>query len=432
MNTQITWRGSSRWTASDARPPSLLSHGAINRIHRRPGGTMTTQSRALRGVGPLVTAYAVVTVLTTVVSWRRPAVGGGDHQSQSDRHGDPIWIDARVRWDSNWYGGIAENGYFYHPGQQSPSPSSRPTRWQCVWSPSSSGTSRSPGSWSRCCGAASLVLFWRWLDGRVTSRARRLATASPHGLPLRLSSSMGRCTATPSSCSASWRPSPPSRPGTSPLAGLFIGAVATAAAGGPGPVAGLVVRTLEMLAQSTSGRDKVSFRELARALTTVRPRHTLVGLSVAGLIGWMAYLWFVLATRSPSPTRSPPRLGPGCRTTNVVQGRVRRADAARTVGHQGDPFAQFFVCLLAVLAIPQVFRRFGWGYLTYAVIVLGIPLVGSKGLLGMWPLRDDGVPGLRGPGALLDQQPRRWIRVAVPAVSALALLVATFFYGLGS
>ena len=34
-------------------------------------------------------------------------------------------------------------------------------------------------------------------------------------------------------------------------------------------------------------------------------------------------------------------------------------------------------------------------------------------------------------GALLDRQPRRWIRVAVPAVSAVALLVATFFYGPG-
>ena len=40
---------------------------------------MTTQSRALRGVGPLVTAYAVVTVLlTTVVSWAfLEAYGGG-------------------------------------------------------------------------------------------------------------------------------------------------------------------------------------------------------------------------------------------------------------------------------------------------------------------------------------------------------------------
>ena len=114
---------------------------------------MTTQSRALRGVGPLVGTYAAVTVLlTTVVSWAQglPLAAEITNRSQIVT-GDPIWIDAWVRWDSNWYGGIAENGYFYHPGQQSPSPSSRPTRWQCAWSPSSSGTSRSPGSWSRCC-----------------------------------------------------------------------------------------------------------------------------------------------------------------------------------------------------------------------------------------------------------------------------------------
>jgi hypothetical protein len=34
-------------------------------------------------------------------------------------------------------------------------------------------------------------------------------------------------------------------------------------------------------------------------------------------------------------------------------------------------------------------------------------------------------------GSLLVEQKRRWLRIAVPVVSALALVVATFFYGLG-
>ena len=256
---------------------------------------MTTQSRALRGVGPLVTAYAVVTVLlTTVVSWAQglPLAAEITNRSQIVT-GDPIWIDAWVRWDSNWYGGIAENGYFYHPGQQSPIAffPSYPMAVRLV--AELVGDVQVAGVLvTVLCGAASLVLFWRWLDGRVTSRARRLATASLMAYPyaffiygamysdaLFLLCVLAAFTALEARHFA--------------LAGL-IGAVATAGRPvGLALVAGLVVRTLEMLAQSTSGRDKVSFRELVRALTTVRPRHTLVGLSVAGLLGWMAYLWFV-------------------------------------------------------------------------------------------------------------------------------------------
>jgi len=162
---------------------------------------MTTQSRALRGVGPLVTAYAAVTVLlTTVVSWAQglPLAAEITNRSQIVT-GDPIWIDAWVRWDSNWYGGIAENGYFYHPGQQSPIAffPSYPMAVRLV--AGLVGDVQVAGVLvTVLCGAASLVLFWRWLDGRVTSRARRLATASLMPTPTP-SSSMGRCTATPSS-----------------------------------------------------------------------------------------------------------------------------------------------------------------------------------------------------------------------------------------
>ena len=34
-------------------------------------------------------------------------------------------------------------------------------------------------------------------------------------------------------------------------------------------------------------------------------------------------------------------------------------------------------------------------------------------------------------GVLLVEQRRRWVRIVVPVVSAIALVVATFFYGLG-
>ncbi len=59
---------------------------------------MTTQSRALRGVGPLVGTYAAVTVLlTTVVSWAQglPLAAEITNRSQIVT-GDPIWIDAWV------------------------------------------------------------------------------------------------------------------------------------------------------------------------------------------------------------------------------------------------------------------------------------------------------------------------------------------------
>ena len=337
---------------------------------------MTTQSRALRGVGPLVTAGRGHRPLTTVVQLGAgPAVGGGDHQSQSDRHGDPIWIDAWVRWDSNWYGGIAENGYFYHPGQQSLSPSSRPTRWRCVWSPGSSGTSGSPGSWSRCCGAASLVPLlavarWPCHQSRPSAR-HRLPAAYPTP-----SSSMGRCTATPSSCSASWLLHRP-RAGTSPSRSHRCRSRRRRLVAWPGR------RTRRahprMLAQSTSGRDKVSsgagkspHHGCGHGIPSSAcrsPPARVDGLSVVRLRQPVAFadaqsFFFFFFPGAGPRTWFKGRLG-----GQMLHGPWDIRRSLRAV----------LRLPLAVLAIPR-FRRVG--YLTYAVIVLGIPLVGSKDFLG--------------------------------------------------
>ena len=37
----------------------------------------------------------------------------------------------------------------------------------------------------------------------------------------------------------------------------------------------------------------------------------------------------------------------------------------------------------AVLLLGRVWRRFGWGYTVYCVIVLVIPIVGTKDFMGL-------------------------------------------------
>lgn len=80
-------------------------------------------SRALRqgALARVAGAYAaMLALLTAIAAWGQslvPTIAVGNRSTINTD--DPFWVDPWVRWDSNWYGGIAENGYAYTPGQQS-------------------------------------------------------------------------------------------------------------------------------------------------------------------------------------------------------------------------------------------------------------------------------------------------------------------------
>lgn len=394
---------------------------------------------------------AVAALMTAIVTWGQSLVPqiAVDNRSQIVT-GDPPWIDAWVRWDSNWYGGIAENGYFYTPGQQSPI-AFFPSYPMAV-----RGVTEVTGDYqvsgvliTLVCGLLSVLLFHNWVRQRVSGRAAGLALASLMAYPYAFfiygamysDALFLLCVLAAFTClEKRWFL----------LAGL-IGAVATAGRPvGLALVAGLCVRTLEMLAQDRARaveadglttdsmtpteepRTRPSFRDLVGSLRDLRFRHVTVLTAVLGLAGWCFYLWrefgnplaFAAVQGSPGWDQ-----GSGPRTWFKIGFGGQMLHGEWDI--KAVLFAQAFVCLLAVLAIPQVFKRFGWGYATYVVVVLGIPLIGSKDFLGCGRYVMMAFPVFAVLGALLVAQPRRWVRIAVPVASAIGLVVATFFYGLG-
>lgn len=379
-------------------------------------------------------AYAVVAVaLTAIVTWAQSLIPSIPVSNRSQVvTGDPLWIDAWVRWDSNWYGGIAENGYFYTPGQQSP------VAFFPSYPLAVRGVTEVTGDYqvsgvliTLVCGLLSVLLFWRWLQPRVSGRARVLALASLMTYPYAFfiygamysDALFLLCVLAAFTClERRWF-----------LAAGAIGAIATAGRPvGLALVVGLVVRTVELLAQDRTGRPSVSARELIGSLREVRVRHLGVTLALAGLAGWCFYLWrrfgdpLAFANVQGSPGWDQ---GSGPRTWFKIGFGGQMLHGPWDI--KAILFAQFLVCALAVLAIPQVRRRFGWGYVAYVVVVLGIPLVGSKDFLGCGRYVMMAFPVFAVLGALLVERAPRWLHLTLPAVSALGLVVATFCYGLG-
>lgn len=400
-------------------------------------------SRALRqgALARVAGAYAaMVALLTAIAAWGQslvPTIAVGNRSTINTD--DPFWVDPWVRWDSNWYGGIAENGYAYTPGQQSgiaffPSyPMAIRGLTEVTGDHQVSGVLI-----TLVCGLLSVLLFHNWLRTRVSGRAATLALASLMVYPYAffLYGAMYSdalfllCVLAAFTClEKRWF-----------LAAGLIGAVATAGRPvGLALVAGLCVRTLEMLAQDRSGarerasaETRVTFRDLLLSLRDLRFRHVTVLTAVLGLASWCFYLWrtfgnplaFAAVQGSPGWDQ-----GSGPRTWFKIAFGGQMLHGPWDI--KAVLFAQALCCLLAVLAIPQVLKRFGWGYATYVVVVLGIPLIGSKDFLGCGRYVMMAFPVFAVLGSLLVEQKRRWLRIAVPVVSALALVVATFFYGLG-
>lgn len=412
------------------------------------GGAGPKPSLIDRGLTRVAAAYASLAVLlTTVALWGESFATDRSHFVSDD----PAFVDVWVRWDSNWYAGIAGIGYAYAPGVQSPVaffpsyPMSVRLLAFVVGDVHVAGVLITV-----VCGLISMLLFWNWLRPRLDGQARTLAMASlmlypyaffiygaMYGDALFLMCVLAAFTA----LERRWF-----------LAAGLIGAVATAGRPvGLALVVGLVVRTLELLAQDralavgadgagssrTPGGDRlvagtgVRFRDLWSSLRDVRIRHLGVVLALAGLGGWMFYLWwtfgeplaFAKAQSSPGWDQ-----GAGPRTWFKVAFGGQMLNGPWDI--KAILFAQALVCGLAILALPRVFRRFGWGYTAYVVVVLGIPLIGSKDFLGCGRYVMMAFPVFAVLGVWLTQQ-RQWVRFAVPIVSALGLLVAAFFYGRG-
>jgi len=370
----------------------------------------------------------------------------------------PAWLDAWFQMDSGWYHLIATDGYFYNPGQQS-SIAFFPTYPMAVRGLGSIiGDDQVAGSLiGVLAGLATAVLFANWVWSRLPRAGAVTAIAVlllyPYAFYLygaMYGESLFMLTAIGSFMLLErrhyW------------LAGL-VGALATA--GRPVGVAvavGLVVRMLEMRAeaqlaaetphvaevggsadpivssQSTGTNDarRPQFRDLVRCVPAVRWREAGVLVSGLGLVAWCVYLWeefgdplaFVSVQAAPGWNQ-----GSGPHTWfkvaylgTMVFGPVDVA--IRTT-------AQALMCLFAVLLLRRVWRRFGWGYAAYSMVVLAIPLLGTKDFMGTGRYVLAAFPVVAAAGDFLASRAPTWLRVAVLAVLGAGLMVATAFYARG-
>ncbi|MGV8977985.1 MAG: hypothetical protein ACOH17_08065 [Cellulomonas sp.] len=357
----------------------------------------------------------------------------------------PAWLDGWFQYDAGWYLRIATQGYDYTPGQQSS------IAFFPVYPLGVRGLGRLLGDYQVAgellavlAGAAAVLLFGRWAWTRLPRRSAITAIAVlmlyPYSFFLygaMYADSVFLLTAIGAFMLLErrwyW------------AAGL-VGALATA--GRPVGIAvaiGLVVRTLELLAEDRArtavasapvpkGIDspvaRPTWRDLVQAVRDVRWRHSGVALSVTGLVAWCVYLAvqfgnplaFVEVESAPGWNQ-----GVGPRTwfkvayvELLLHGRMRM-------------FALLSVaaaaCLCAVLMLRRVWRRLGWGYTAYAVVVLLISILGTKDFLGTGRYVLAVFPVMAAGGDFLATSRRRWLRPAALAASTVLLVVLTYYFG---
>ena len=383
-------------------------------------------------VAGVLGAYAVVMVVCTAVAM----LGAGRNPDRVHADGR-AWIDAWLVGDGGWYQAIATGGYFYEPGRQS----------SIAFFPTYPMTVRGAGlalggdfrlaGWlvAVLAGAAAVVAFTVWVWPRLPRPAALTAVALlllyPYSFFLYgalYSDSMFLLLAIAAFLLVETR--------HYWTAGL-IGALATAGRPvGVAVAAGLVVRTLEQLAEQRRatgpdpGRTRLS--DLLRAVRDVRWRQLGVLVAGLGLAAWMVYLWtsfgdpLAFATVQAAPGWNQ---GGGPRTwfkfDYVGTLLWRSPDLAVRLT------AQALMVLLAILLLRRVWRLFGWGYLAYAVVVLAIPLLGTKDFMGTGRYVLAAFPVIAAGAHVLATVRYRWIRPLVLGLFGLGLLAAVYAFAGG-
>jgi hypothetical protein len=422
-------------------------------VTQPPGGRLDVVVRRL----PLYAlgAFILMTALTSVLA--RTTFGTLGSTPDYLFLDGPRWLDAWFQGDSGWYYRIADQGYSYTPGQQSPIAffPTFPLLVHAVGVLLGGDYSTAAGLVTLACAAGVVMLFADWVRSRVQPRTAVVAVAlllvypysfflygSGYGDASFLLSALGAFALLERRHYV--------------LAGL-VGALATA--GRPVGIAvavGLVVRAVEMIAQDRAARREtavlvgtaagsgsaaagppgvraaeragpVAFRELLRSVRFLRWRQAVLLVSGAGLLAWMVYLGVrfgdpvAFATVQGAPGWNQ---GGGPRTWFKVP-----FFGALYFGRWDDVILvvpQALVGVAAVLLVRTVWRRFGWGYTAYTVVSLAIPLIGTKDFMGSGRYVLAAYPVLAAAAVVLtgDRRPR-WLAPAVLAVLFVGLCTAT-------
>jgi hypothetical protein len=375
----------------------------------------------------------------------------------------PGWLDAWFQGDSGWYYWIAEEGYSYTPGQQSPIAffPVYPLLVRGVGALLGGDFSTAAGLVTLVCAAGVVVLFADWLRTRTEPRTALVAVAlllvypyslflygSGYGEAVFLLSALGSFALLERRHYV--------------LAGM-VGVLATA--GRPIGIAvtvGLVVRAVELIAEDRAARRDapalvgatvgpgaatggpsgnsratptalVSFRDLVEAVRFTRWRQVALLVSGAGLVAWMIYLGVrfgdpvAFATVQGAPGWDQ---GGGPRTWFKVPffGSLYYG-----IWHNVVLLVpQALACLAAVLLVRTVWRRFGWGYAAYTLVSLAIPIIGTKDFMGAGRYVLAAYPVLAAAAVVLtDDRRPRWLAPLVVAVLFIGLCIATVAFVTG-
>ena len=346
------------------------------------------------------------------------------------------WFGPWVRYDANWYFQIARNGYDFRAGEQ------RAIAFWPSYPMSIRGLSQLTNdefdagliiTW--CSGFATVVLLARWCQDRMTRMASIASVVtlllSPYAWYLHWSVYSDALFA---ACAiGAFVLLERGRPVLAGLLGAF------AAAGRPmglAVCAGLMVLTLERreVLVAMTPRDEADgaardpwwrrilvWLRVPIRLTRGELRWSDAGvlLSLLGPILYMAFLWHSEGTPlafAEAESAAGWDHEPGFATWF----KISVLNNLRTVGFTQEVTGMVIHGLIAVgaiLLIPKVVRRFGWGYGVYCVILVGIPAVSSKDFFGLGRYLLAAFPVVAVVGEWLASRPV-WLRAAVWSMSA--------------
>ena len=407
-------------------------------------------------VGVLAVFVGVTAVLTAVVA---SYVGTGGPVVPRPVM-VPGWLAGWCQGDGSWYLRIAESGYFYTPGRQS-SVAFFPAFPMLLRGFGAVLGDVRMGGWllSVLAGGLSVLLFVCWVRTRLPRAGALTAVAVlvvyPYAFFLHgavYSDGLFLVTAIGALLLLERR--------MFWLAGV-VGALATA--GRPVGVAvavGLAVRVLEIRAEAralqmprggasgsadrgqaaagepSGGTVAVSppprpgARDLLSAVRGIGWRQAGVLFSFVGLAGWCGYLWLRFGDPLAFLTVQ------GAPGWDQASGPATwfKVTYLRAVAHRLPVLlltGQALAGLGAVLLLGRVWRRFGWGYTVYCVIVLVIPMVGTKDFMGLGRYVLAAFPVFAAAGDALAGSRYRWHRPAVLGLSAALLLIATALFAQG-
>jgi hypothetical protein len=339
--------------------------------------------------------------------------------------GQWFW-DGWVRYDAGWYAIIADHGYSYAPGVQSP----------VAFFPGYPMVVRQVARLTDSvqlagilvtlvCGALALVAFHRWCRDRLTPAEATTALlcialypyayylyGAMYGDALFLLCALVAFLAFERDRLL--------------LAGLAGAAATGTRLVGLAVVAGLVVGVLErrVVLAPAEGRRLPQVR-----VGRLRPRDGWVLLSVGGLAAWSLYLWHRFGDPLLFSTVQETwgqQSGPVTWFKRDFFGEVAR-HPARFYTH--GLVIQALFGLLALLSVPTVVRRFGWRYGAYLVVLLLIPAVGSQDFQGLGRYLLGAFPAFAVLGSLLAD--RAALRRLVLPASALVLVTFTALFANG-